>query len=54
MAMVGAFLGPDQVLGALLGTFLTGGVMALAITLRGGGDASLAGKLEVFTIRWRS
>jgi prepilin peptidase CpaA len=36
MAMVGAFLGPGQVLGALLGTFLVGGVMALAIALRAG------------------
>lgn len=36
MAMVGAFLGPGQVLGALLGTFLIGGVMALAMALRAG------------------
>lgn len=29
MAMVGAFLGPEDVLGAALGTFLTGGVLSL-------------------------
>jgi len=46
MAMVGAFLGPDQVLGALLGTFLTGGVMALAITLRAGAMHRLLGNLR--------
>lgn len=34
MGMVGAFLGPGQVLGALLGTFLVGGIMALIIALR--------------------
>lgn len=34
MAMVGAFLGPDEVLGALLATFVAGGVMALAVALR--------------------
>ncbi len=36
MAMVGAFLGPQDVLGALLATFLAGGVMALAVALRAG------------------
>lgn len=34
MAMVGAFLGPWGVLGALLGTFLAGGILALAVALR--------------------
>ncbi len=29
MAMVGAFLGPDDVVGAVLGTFLAGGVLSL-------------------------
>lgn len=29
MAMVGAFLGPEDVLGAVLGTFLAGGVLSL-------------------------
>ncbi|MBI2286993.1 MAG: prepilin peptidase [Nitrosomonadales bacterium] len=29
MAMVGAFLGPEDVLGAILATFLTGGVLSL-------------------------
>lgn len=31
MAMVGAFLGPNDVLGVLLATFVAGGVMALAV-----------------------
>ena len=46
MAMVGAFLGPGQVLGALLGTFLVGGVMALVITLRAGAMRRLLGNLK--------
>lgn len=33
MAVVGGFLGPTELLGAILGTFLAGGVMALAFTL---------------------
>ncbi len=33
MAMVGAFLGPTDVLGAVLATFIAGGVMALAVVL---------------------
>lgn len=33
MAMVGAFLGPAQVLGAILATFIAGGVMAVAVVL---------------------
>lgn len=36
MAMVGAFLGPDDILPALLGTFLAGGVVALAVALARG------------------
>ena len=36
MAMVGAFLGPWDVLGALLATLLAGGVMALVVALRAG------------------
>ena len=46
MAMVGAFLGPGQVLGALLGTFLIGGVMALAIALRAGTMLRLLGNVK--------
>lgn len=34
MAMVGAFLGPADVLGAVLFTFLAGGVMALVVVAR--------------------
>ena len=34
MAMVGAFLGPNDVLGAVLATFIAGGVMALVVVLR--------------------
>ena len=33
MAMVGAFLGQNDVLGALLATFVAGGLMALAVVL---------------------
>lgn len=33
MAMVGAFLGSSNVLGAVLATFIAGGVMALAVVL---------------------
>lgn len=33
MAMVGAFLGPADVLGAVLATFVAGGVMALVVVL---------------------
>jgi len=46
MAMVGAFLGSWQVLGALLSTFLIGGVMALAIALRAGVMLRLLGNLK--------
>lgn len=34
MAMAGAFLGPWDTLGAVLGTFLAGGVLAVAIALK--------------------
>jgi prepilin peptidase CpaA len=34
MAMVGAFLGPNDVLGVLLATFVAGGVMALVVVFR--------------------
>ncbi len=46
MAMVGTFLGPGQVLGALLGTFLIGGVMALAVALRVGAVRRLLGNVK--------
>ena len=46
MGMVGAFLGPGQVLGALLGTFLIGGVMALVIALRAGAITRLLGNVK--------
>lgn len=36
MAMVGAFLGPQQIWGALLGVALAGGVLALAVALQRG------------------
>lgn len=36
MAMVGAFLGPDDILPALVGTFLAGGVVALVVALAHG------------------
>lgn len=46
MGMVGAFLGPGQVLGAILGTFLIGGVMALVIALRAGAITRLLGNVK--------
>lgn len=36
MAMVGAFLGPEDAVGAVLGTFLAGGVLSLAYALKSG------------------
>lgn len=36
MAMVGAFLGPNDILPALVGTFLAGGVLALVVALAHG------------------
>lgn len=36
MAMVGAFLGPNDILPALLGTFLAGGLVALVVALAHG------------------
>jgi len=36
MAMVGAFLGPEDAVGAVLGTFLAGGVLSLAYAWKGG------------------
>ncbi len=34
MAMVGAFLGPNDILGAVLATFVAGGLMALILVMR--------------------
>jgi len=36
MAMTGAFLGPREILGAILGTFVAGGVLALVFAIRAG------------------
>lgn len=46
MAMVGAFLGPADVLGAVLGTFVVGGVLAVAYSLRAGSLRRLADNLR--------
>jgi prepilin peptidase CpaA len=46
MGMVGAILGPGQVLGALLGTFLVGGLMALVIALQAGAIMRLIGNVK--------
>lgn len=45
MAMVGAFLGPDGVLGAALLSLLTGGVLALAMALWMGALPQVLGNL---------
>ena len=36
LAMVGAFLGPDDILPAIIGTYLVGGVLSTALALRAG------------------
>ena len=36
MAMVGAFLGPNAIIGAILVTFIVGGVLSLVVVLRKG------------------
>lgn len=50
MAMVGAFIGPQGVLGALLAAFLAGGVMALALALRAGALGRLLQNLRLMLI----
>lgn len=46
MAMVGAFLGPADALGAVLGTFVAGGVLAVAYALRAGSLHRLVANLR--------
>lgn len=50
MAMVGVFLGPWGVLGALLATFLAGGVLALAVALRMKAMARLVQNLKLMAL----
>jgi prepilin peptidase CpaA len=50
MAMVGVFLGPWGVLGALLATFLAGGVLALAVALRAKAMTRLAQNLKLMAL----
>jgi len=47
MGMVGAFLGPADLVGALLGTFVAGGVLALAVALGTGVFPRLLRNLRV-------
>ena len=50
MAMVGAFLGPADVLGAVLFTFLAGGAMALIVAARGHAWGPLGQNLRVMLL----
>ena len=50
MAMVGVFLGPWGVLGALLATFLAGGVLALAVALRARAMTRLVQNLKLMAL----
>ncbi|MDQ1314210.1 MAG: prepilin peptidase CpaA [Pseudomonadota bacterium] len=50
MAMVGAFLGPWGVLGALLATFLAGGVLALGVALRAKAMTRLVRNLKLMAL----
>lgn len=47
LAMVGAFLGPLDTVGAILGTFVAGGVMSLLYALRARAMGRLASNLAV-------
>jgi prepilin peptidase CpaA len=50
VAMVGAFLGLHAVVGVVLATFLIGGVMSLAVTLRNGSMGRLFGNLKTMLL----
>lgn len=50
MAMVGAFLGPADLLGAVLFTFLAGGAMALVVVARGQAWGLLGQNLRVMLL----
>lgn len=50
MAMVGAFLGPNDVLGAILATFVAGGVMALAVVLWSGRLARMLQNIKLILL----
>lgn len=47
MAMVGAFVGSQQMLGAVLGTLLAGGVLSLLVAIRKQAFARLIGNLRL-------
>jgi len=47
MAMVGVYLGPWGVLGALLATFLAGGVLAVAVAMQAGALGRMAHNLKL-------
>lgn len=46
MAMVGAFLGPNAIIGAILVTFIVGGVLTLLVAARNGSLRLLLGNLR--------
>lgn len=50
MAMIGAFLGPTSVLGAVLMTFLAGGILAIAVALWKGAFRSTLGNVRVMML----
>ncbi len=50
MGMVGAFLGPTDVLGAVLATFIAGGVMALVVVLWSGRLARMLQNIKLILL----
>lgn len=46
MAMIGAFLGPNAIIGTILTTFIAGGVLTLMVVLRKGALGLLIGNLQ--------
>ena len=50
MAMVGAFLGAGDILGAMLGTLVAGGVMSLAVVVRRRAMLQLIDNLKVMMV----
>lgn len=50
MAMVGAFLGPNAIIGAILVTFIVGGVLTLVVVVRNGSLRLLLDNLRIMLV----
>ena len=50
MAMVGAFLGPNAIIGTVLVTFIVGGVLTMAVVLRSGTFGLLMTNLRIMLL----